>query len=251
MKLSEFYPLPDDLIRNEVSVLNYLRNDPYIKENHSEFAKHAEIYYGRSKNGLHQFEFFSYLDIWHAAMVGQKRSRRRQGIQKPNLRLILAARIELSNARSYENITYCLSVCKKRGSKYSILRKFHFDITVSAETDAERLQQHPTSHLQYCGEMIPAMEKIGIRQAQLDQLYPWLSEPRIFFPPMSLALLVDLAFHEFPDSRSKKFRSSSEWRGIIRSQESLVLLPFFEKCVGVINKKSGSLRLLSEEFYVD
>jgi hypothetical protein len=81
----------------------------------------------------------------------------------------------------------------------------------------------------------------------LQHLYPWLSEPRIFFGPMSLALLIDMALHEFPDDRSKKFRASSEWQSLVRSQETLVLQPFYQKCVDVIGKN----QTLADEFYIN
>ena len=107
-------------------------------------------------------------------------------------------------------------------------------------------------HLQYCGEMIPHMkQRMGCQEAQLVQMHASLSEPRVFFWPMSLALLVDLAFHEFPDPRSANFRASSEWRGIIRAHEALVLQPFYEKCAQVIANTKGNNRTLADEFYVN
>jgi hypothetical protein len=244
MKLSDFYPNPKVLIASELKILNFLRTDSFITERHSQFAQDAGMYYGRNKQDFSRFEFFSYFDIAHAAMHGQKGMRRSQRNLKPNLRLTLAALIGLKNG-SYSNVTYCLSVCRLRS--LSILRKFHFDITVSDDTSNPRSQQHPQCHLQYCGKMLPQMTEMGCRPTQLDPLYPRLSEPRIFFGPMSLALLIDMALHEFPDDRSKKFRASSEWQNLVRSQETLVLQPFYNKCLDVIGKK----RTLADEFYID
>lgn len=244
MELSEYYPDPKDLIASELKILNYLRNDPFITEKHSQFAQDAGIYYGRYRQDDSRFEFFSYFDIAHVAMHAQKGMRKSQRNLKPNLRLMLAAFIGLKNG-SYSNVTYCLSVCRLQSLK--ILRKFHFDVTVSDDTSSPRFQQHPQCHLQYCGKMLPQMIKMGCQPTQLERLYPWLSEPRILFGPMSLALLIDMALHEFPDDRSKKFRASSEWQNLVRSQEMLVLQPFYKKCVDVISKN----RTLADEFYVD
>jgi len=94
------------------------------------------------------------------------------------------------------------------------------------------------------------MKKMGCRQEQLDQMHPWLSEPRIFFWPMSLALLIDMALHEFPDEPSTKFRGTSEWRSIIREHEALLLKPFCQKCVDIIQDTKGAKRTLADEFYV-
>jgi hypothetical protein len=97
--------------------------------------------------------------------------------------------------------------------------------------------------------MVPYMTTIGCRQSQLNQMQPWLSEPRIFFWPMSLALLVDMALHEFPDQASAKFRAERSWRGLVREQEALVLRPFYVKCVEIIDAR-GQDRTLADAFYV-
>ena len=247
MEISDFYPSPGDLIKSEVVVLNYLRDDPYIKERHSQFALDAGRYYGQNRYSRSGFEFNSFFDIWHASMHRKKATSGRQRRHTPNVRLMVSARIELDKG-AFSNVTYCLAVCRVR--RLTILRKFHFDVTVSSDTSQRRLQQHPRCHLQYCGEMVPHMATMGCRQTQLDQMHPWLSEPRIFFWPMSLALLIDMVLHEFPDDRSKKFRASSEWRGLVRNQEALVLRPFYEKCVEVITNTKGNNRTLADEFYV-
>ena len=75
-------------------------------------------------------------------------------------------------------------------------------------------------------------------------MHPWLSEPRILFWPMSLALLIDMALHEFPDQDSARFRGESHWRGLVRSQEALVLRPFCEKCIQVIKDTREENRTL-------
>jgi hypothetical protein len=152
-------------------------------------------------------------------------------------------------AGAFQNVSYCLAVCRRRQG-FPILRKFHFDITVDSAGTSGRSQQHPMCHLQYCGKMIPEMATMGCRQTQLDQIQPWLSEPRIFSWPMSLALLIDMVFHEFPDERSQKFRGTSEWKNLIRKQETLVLKPFYEKCLGVIVDKHDKKKTLADEFYI-
>jgi hypothetical protein len=249
MELSEFYPSPGDLIKSEVAVLNYLRGDPYIKERHGEFARHASDYYNRNLHSRLGFEFFSYFDVWHEPVRSQLGVKGRQAKPIPNVRLTLAALIELNNGE-FRNVTYCLAVCRLRSQRLTIMRKFHFDVSISSNA-AKRHQQHPRCHLQYCGEMVPHMAKIGCRETQLNQMHPWLSEPRIFFWPMSLGLLIDMALHEFPDERSKKFRASSDWRGLIRKQEALVLRRFYSKCVEVIDNTKGKNRTLADEFYID
>lgn len=235
MDIGEFYPSADDLLGHEVKVLDFLQNNPYIKDTHPQFALDASMYFQRNK-GLRGFEFFSYLDVCHE---------QRQDA-KPNLRLILAARIE-RDAEAYSNVTYCLCICRTR--RLALLRKFHFDVTVTADSKGRR-QPHPQCHLQYCGKMIPQMETLGVKPAQLNAMNPWLSEPRIFAWPMSLALLLDMTLHEFPSAKSEKFRATPEWRAIVRTHETLVLRPFFEKCLEVVKDRDGTRRTLGDAFYV-
>lgn len=249
MELSHFYPTPHDLIQNELRVLDYLWRNTYIAEEHSDFSRDAKIHYFRYRDLRDGFEFASYLDVSHTQLPTAKRrsiQRRRQ----PNLRLIVAAIIEQVTASAYGNISYVLAVCRLRSKHPSLLRKFHFDVTATDAITTPRRQQHPMCHLQYCGGMIPLMKSMGLRDEQLRQMHENLSEPRVFFWPMSLALLVDMAFHEFPDPRSESFRASNEWRGIIRENENLLLLPFYERCVEVIRDSGGQSKTLADEFYV-
>jgi hypothetical protein len=246
IKLLDVYPQPSALIRSETKAAEYLADNPYIKEVHADFARHASECYQRSRNSASGFEFSSHLDIWHTQMGGRPNSARRPA----NVRLVLGSLVQLRGKRDYANITHCLCVLRLRaGGQYTILRKFHFDVTAGNEEPGGRLQRHPRFHLQYCGELLPYMKQLGVRTTQLKQLHPSLSEPRIFFTPMSLALMLDMTLREFPDPASAKFRATGEWRGIVREHESLVLLPFFEKCVEAI-KQTGPTETLADQFYI-
>jgi hypothetical protein len=239
MELGEFYPEPDELVGHELAVLDYLRNQPYIKESHSQFAQDAANYFARNKVARKGFEFFSWLDVVHSEKKFSHKT-------KPNMRLVIAALIE-RKGKVYSNVSYCLVVCNTRS--LAVLRKFHFDITATAGSSTRR-QPHPRCHLQYSGKIIPEMEKMGIRRAQLNPLYPSLSEPRIFTWPMSLALLIDLTLHEFSDVKTKKFRAAPEWQSIIHTHENTVLRPFFEKCLQVMKNRGNDKQTLADAFYV-
>lgn len=247
----DFYPSAKDLIESELSVLNYLRNDTYINENHSHLADAANKYYARTRaNDAGGFEFFSYFDMWHRPAHRGKVKLARRGMPPPNLRLVVASLIEVKKG-AFQNVTYCLAVCRLGTKGLPVLRKFHFDITFAAGTSTTKSQAHPSCHLQYCGEMIPDMANMGVLETQLNQLNPWLSEPRLFSSPMSLALLVDMAFHEFPDQPSRKFRDTNAWKDLIRKQEILVLKPFYQKCLDVIIDKHDQKKTLADEFYIE
>src|SRR5213080_40421 len=100
----DFYPSPKDLIDSEIGVLDYLRNDRYIKENHYQFADAATKYYARSKvSYVGGFEFFSYFDMWHRPAHRGKLKAARRGMPPPNLRLVVASLIELNNG-AFQNV---------------------------------------------------------------------------------------------------------------------------------------------------
>src|SRR5438270_806217 len=168
IKLLDVYPQPSALIRSETKAVEYLMDNPYIKEVHADFARHANQSYQRSRKSARGFEFSSHLDIWHTQIGGRPKSAKRQA----NVRLILASMVQLNKKQDYTNITHCLCVLRLRaGGKFTILRKFHFDVTAGNEESGGRMQRHPRFHLQYCGEMVPYMELLGVHKSQLDQLH--------------------------------------------------------------------------------
>ena len=253
MDLSDFYPTPEGLIESEIAVLGHLRASTYIKERHPQVTQAAEQSYFQNKASRSGFQFNTHFDIWHKQMYPEKGAFGPFGVPRTNARLAISALIELTG-RKFTNVSYCLSVCKLKlaypATPSKIVRKFHFDVTALNETGAHRRQPHPQCHLQYCGEMVPYMRLIGCTDAQLSHMHPWLSEPRIFFWPMSLALLIDMALHEFPDQGSAKFRADSRWRDLVRGQETLVLRPFYRKCIEIITYSSQKNQTLAEAFDV-
>jgi len=257
-KLLDFYPLPRDFIQNEVEALDYLGNSTYIAGQHPQFSNDAKKYRAQYRGPRSGFQFASYLNVFHAEMPRVRKRSSRHYDEEPNLKLIVAGLIEQETKSKYGNISYLLAVgriralMKKTGPRTypSLLRKFHFDVTARAAGEGARRQEHPMCHLQYCGGIIPLMKELGFRQSQLEQMHERLSEPRIFFWPMSLALLVDMALHEFPDSKSAQFRKQPEWRNIIRANESFLLRPFHEKCVAIIRNVDKQRKTLADEFYV-
>ena len=239
MALNDYYPEPAILVKRELAVLDFMRNQPYIKERHPQFALDAEKYFERNRSIIGGFEFFSWLDVLHS----EKRTTRPM---RPNTRLAVGARIE-RQGNAYGNVTYCLAVCSTRS--LAVWRKFHFDVLASTEP-MQRRQPHPRFHIQYCGEFVPDMERMGVRRNQLKPLHPELSEPRILTWPMSLALIIDMALHEFPDQKSTKFRSTPEWRGIIRVHETTFLRPFFERCLQLIKSRDRSTPTMADALYI-
>lgn len=253
MELVDFYPSPDALQASELSVLDFLRNNTYINERHPQVAIDANTSYPSNKRSCSGFEFHSHFDMSNESMRSNREAHGGQDRPESNARLIVSVLIR-AEKNAFQNVSYCLSVCRIESGppvpRLTILRKFHFDVAVASKAAGHRRLPHPRCHLQYCGEMYPYMAKLGCSENQLDEMHPWLSEPRMFFWPMSLALLIDMALHEFPDQGSAKFRADSYWRHLVRSQERLVLRPFYEKCIEVIADARGQKRTLADAFYI-
>jgi hypothetical protein len=234
MELSDFYPSPQDFIQNERAVLDYLAASTYIAQEHWQFSNDANKYRAQYQGPRTGFQFASYFNVYHKEWPRlRKRTarhfRREPNAllrEEPNLQLIVAGLVKQKTKSKYENISYLFAVGRIRSLTMNmnepnsiegqrihptLMRKFHFDVTSNTDRQSHR-QEHPMCHLQYCGKMSPLMTELGFRQSQLQNMFEKLSEPRIFYWPVSLALLVDMALHEFPDDKSSKFRNDPGWK---------------------------------------
>ena len=150
-------------------------------------------------------------------------------------RLILGADIwKQKNGATISNASYCIFVVEGTNKPKKILRKFHFDY-VTARLDQR--EPHPRFHLQYCGGLPPAAKTLGITNDLMTPLYPYVEGPRIFFSPMTLGLLMNMAFYEFPCDDTEKSRKSGEWQNLVRENEKLVLMPFYKRCAQLSGNK--------------
>jgi hypothetical protein len=247
MNLNDFYPNPSEMVENEIRTVKFLSEDSFIKKYerfHGESKRSYEQYRSRGRG----FLFASHFELFHSGMPGTKKLQRFRVNQTSNVRLIISALIEQNDDGSYGNISYALAVCRLRSKRSMILRKFHFDIV--ANTSGARRQPHPISHLQYCGEPLPIMDKLGYRVEQLSQLHTKMREPRLFFSPMSLALLLELTVREFGDQKFREFLLKRDWRNLVRENEALLLKPFYEKCAKVVSKADDKRNLLADEVYL-
>lgn len=231
--LAELYPEPKALIANEAETLNFLKDNPYFRQEHPQFASDAGVVQGQI-GSQQSFQFESYIDLEHDG--------------KP-MRLFLGGLVAPNGpkSKSYAQITYSLVVCRRRARRFPILRKYHFDVALPTAVSHRRKFLF---HLQYCGTLSPYLCKQGLTDAQIKPLHPLLSEPRLFFWPMSLAMLLDAVLHEFPNIKSTKFRQTREWRKIVRANETLLLRRFLQKCADITSDKLREHQLLADVFDV-
>jgi len=231
--IDEGYPSPNELINNEINTLERLKDDTFLAQWKSSLVKDANIaYYQATQSTCFVFESSFEIKVDN----------------KPGMAFIGGKIIPSNDGNSYDLITYYLAICRGDEGKNKPLRKLHFDYAV---LKSSYRQPHPVFHFQQPGELTPAMEEAG---CNIDHLDPWLSEPRLPYRPMSLALLINLVFKEFPEEKSLNFIERTEWRTLIKKNEELLLYPYYEQCYKFVDKRKkgvikGLSRLLTNDFY--
>lgn len=127
----------------------------------------------------------------------------------------------------YSQVTYYLAICDYNmiNNTCEIRRKFHFDYD---NGNGPSRQPHPRYHIQYAGTKPSGMDDHGALYETV--LYSPLSEPRLHYTPMSLALLLNCVFVEFRTELTNKISEDDEWREIIKMNEKKLLEPYYKKC---------------------
>lgn len=225
-------PSPSQLLQNELATLHFLRNSQTVRLYYGRLNYDAQVSYSRLKNARRSFKFASYVDVIH---------------KHKERRVFFGGTMQSGKNGRYANISYSLLVANGLRRDEGALRKFHFDATFPGQT---RKQDHPAFHLQYCGKLGPHLRKHGFGDCHIAHMVPAMSEPRIPYMPMSLALLLDLVLHEFPDKHSRKLRDQSAWRKVLMKNERLLLQPFYCKCVDILSGRTTNRQLWAEAFYV-
>lgn len=143
-----------------------------------------------------------------------------------------------SDGNKFEQLSYSLTICE--GKK--VLRKYHFDYSSNA---VEVRQLQPVFHLQYSGKLSEHHNKLKIDNSHNNE---WLSEPRINFTPMTLAILLNLVFKEFPCESNRSIIETPEWISELRKSEIQLLQPFHNQC-SKFNSFNRSKSLVSDFLY--
>jgi len=139
-----------------------------------------------------------------------------------------------------DNISYFLSITREQNDRKRVIRKYHFDYTPPS---SRRRTPQPMFHLQLPGELPSEMDADGY---VVKHLCPGLSEPRVLYFPMSLALTLHLAFSEFRGPDTEGIRKDGTWRNLIKRDESALWKPYMKACLGHIDHEE----LVFDEAYV-
>lgn len=141
-----------------------------------------------------------------------------------------------------DNISYFIAIAdeeSEEGCPRKVLRKYHFDYSHPANT---RRNPHPMFHLQLPGKLPPDMPEDKYEDSHL---IPELSEPRVFYFPMSLSLVLHMAFSEFMSDDTEAIREDGGWRGLIKRSQETLWKPYMEKCLNHISNG----RMVFDEAY--
>jgi len=228
MKIDEWYPQPKDILNCEIETLKFLINNSIINSYFSKLYADSYQYYTRIKyNRRLLFNFDSEFSI---------------NLEGRDGTAYIGADIIILDDNNFEGISHSVAICNDDTPKARLLRRYHFDYTL---LDPSRKQPHPVFHLQYGGKLSRKLQNENLEHQHMDA---WLSEPRLCYIPMSLALLINMILKEFPNEINLKIIESPEWRDLIRKNENILLAPFYKICHNFMSTRNSD-QLFTNDFY--
>ena len=227
MRIDKGYPSPEKLKENELATLQYIKDSGVFWEYYSTLASDASLSFFKFQKA-YSLNFASSLEICLDRKSGK------MGVAHVGSDII-------TKDDRYEQVSYSLAICSKDNER--LLRRYHFDYALP---DVMRRQPHPVFHLQYAGGLFGHLKAHRVEHEHIDS---WLSEPRLFFIPISLALLINVVFKEFPDRNGINVIERGEWRELIKKIEKLFLFPYFRCCHNFMNTINNLGKLLTNDFY--
>jgi hypothetical protein len=192
--------------RNEVKTLETIRTRGFFDNDFGELASAISItyekYFTALKGKTIDFNFVSDFDI---------------EIERKLHRVILHAEV----IGNYDLTTYSIGICSDK-KKSELIRRFHFDYV---HTKGGKKQKVPVSHLQYGGKSGTGFTGNAYGTKLIEH---WLSEPRLYYPPINLALLLDIVFNEFRSDKTVKVTDDPNWRSLVRDNEEFVFKDYYK-----------------------
>ena len=227
MNIADNYPNFEDFCKNEFKTLEYLRSRTILKdysELETSISNYYNEYFGLLKNN-ENFDFNFHCDFT-------------MEVEGHFHKIIVGANVKMN----YSECSYFLAVVGKDGDNDKLIRKFHFDYAIPSTSTNQKV---PIYHLQYGGELSPAIGELGISGSKLDS---WLSLPRLNFYPVNLALLLDTLFCEFRTEETNKVVENSEWRSLIFKNEELLTKNYFCNIYTHLNSQNHKRDNLLRDF---
>ncbi len=225
------FPKPDDFLKLEHETLKKMLG---IREIQFCYPLFQSIQQAIGMLNSRGYNFFCILNIKNDPNFGEGKAE-----------ISIGAKVTIGQNNKYKSVSYSTSLILKNRTyndtdchghcfknqrlngvvKPRIVRRFHFDY------DTGDLEDHPMFHLHYGGAPEDLLEKNHYC------LLAKLACPRIFFPPMNLALVFDLIIGEYNTVLGKGLLSKGDWKKIIRASEDIILKPYFKLCHEYFEKK--------------
>lgn len=235
--LEKLLPSPKDFYINDLKTFDFLRNNDIVASHYPELLVDSDNMYSRLKQLLKNPISFGFQSHFNGIIF-------LNNIHK----VFFGGLVNLKNSQTFNDISYYLCISGIDKDINHVIRKYHFDYTNPIN---ERESPHPIFHLQYPGELSGYLESFNLDDTHMDSRF---SEPRIFFTPMSFALLLNLIFKEFHDPTDGNFykiREDSYWRSIVIENENLFLKPYYESCYNFLDKRSRKIDHCDKIFTTD
>ncbi|MCK4765609.1 MAG: hypothetical protein KAW12_25640 [Candidatus Aminicenantes bacterium] len=236
MRIVDWFPEPKKLLKYEFDTLRFCSENFYYNNEMTTLADAATKCYKKyyhnfvkpNRLSSFRFDFETNFNI----IIGGKEGT-----------AYIGALIELSDDDTIKNVSYYAAIAGKGESK--LLRKFHFDYVPVEPASSSYRQPHPVFHLQYAGELSRKLQEMGLTNSHMDEK---LKEPRLYYSPISLALLINLIVVEFSGEKTWKLTRNPEWRSMIRKNEDLILKPFYQRCCDFFSNRDNN-KLFTNDFY--
>lgn len=140
-------------------------------------------------------------------------------LEGKNQRIHLGGAVGFS-CRRLKSASYWIEIFGVKGSEQqnAVVRRIHFDAAIPG-VEANK-SEHPLYHVQFAGRSHEEQSRELESQRQF-------SYPRVPFTPLSIALFFDFAIRELGTDDLKNVIKNGAWRRLVRSNEKLMLMPFF------------------------
>ncbi len=218
--MNTVFPSYDKFVQLEFKTLSWLRRE--MVKRRATYHIGDDVQRTVNLDSSQPYAFETYIDVEY---------------EKRAARIFIGGHVLEYVENCITDLSYYISLVDISSKPRRVLRKYHFDYTCDGPDGCKkRRRNHPYFHLQYGGGLPGGMKRRGITEENLSDLLPEISEPRIACMPMSIALLFEMLFNEFPTKETEAIRSDAVWKHIVCENQKAFLEEYYEKCLEIIRK---------------
>ncbi|HTB22626.1 MAG TPA: hypothetical protein VK914_07970 [bacterium] len=231
--MKNYFPAVEDVYNLELRTLSFLGKSSRIRDISPEFMRSADqassILRGRKKSILNSH---SKDEI---QMIDFEASFDSTSVRGKTYHVHLGADVRV-RASKFSQVSYFIAVAENG----KLFRKVHFDL---AQEPGARAPLKPSSHFQIGGELSTTLRSQYSESEYSKLLQPDLSEPRVFFFPVSLAFSFLILVRDFRVSDFAALSGDEEFRKLMLTCEEKMLTKFVTELKSKLNDKTDSIFL--------